>query len=78
MNGLTSEGAVTAVGNRYDLVLIATRRTRELRNGWAPHITTKTGALVTALAEIEAGKIGREYLLKPLDIDRRERPPTHD
>lgn len=78
MNGLTSEDAVAAVGNRYDLVLIAARRTRELRRGWKPLITAKTGPLVTALAEIEAGKIGRDYLFKPSDLSRREQPPEHE
>jgi hypothetical protein len=34
--------------------------------------------LVTALREIEAGKIGRDYLLKPRTLDRRERPPEDD
>jgi DNA-directed RNA polymerase subunit K/omega len=31
--------------------------------------------VVTALREIEAGKIGRDYLLKPANLDRKERPP---
>jgi DNA-directed RNA polymerase subunit K/omega len=34
--------------------------------------------LVTALREIEAGKIGRDYLLKPRTLDRREKPPADD
>jgi DNA-directed RNA polymerase subunit K/omega len=34
--------------------------------------------LVTALREIEAGKIGRDYLLKPRTLDRREKPPGDD
>jgi len=59
---LTSELAVRAVENRYDLVLIASRRTRELRNGHMPLVPRRVTDISTALAEIEAGLIGRDYL----------------
>jgi len=62
--GLTSEHAVEALGNRYDLVLVAAQRARELRRGHAPKIVTKYGAMVTAILEIEEGLVGNEYLLK--------------
>jgi DNA-directed RNA polymerase subunit omega len=78
MARLTCELAVNNVGNRYDLVLIASRRTRELRSGWAPKIQSKNGALVTAIREIEQGFIGRDYLLKPQQIDKRDRPRSND
>jgi len=50
-------------GNRFDLVLIATVRARELsrRHKAAGH-TTQVNAPVSALLEIQEGKIGREYL----------------
>lgn len=73
MARLTSELAVAQVGNRYDLVLIASRRTRELTHGWLPQVICNNGPMVTALREIEAGKIGREYLTKPPFSDRRDR-----
>jgi DNA-directed RNA polymerase omega subunit len=74
--GLSSEAAVNAVGNRYDLVLIASRRARELSRGDLPRLPTRRGPIVTALQEIEAGLVGREYLRKEIDIDapRRRRP----
>jgi len=75
MARLTSELAVEAVGNRYDLVLIASRRVRELNRGWRPTVASKNGTVVTALREIEQGKIGRDYLLKPQNLERRELPP---
>ena len=50
------------VGNRYDLVLIASQRARELGHGHRPKIETTAGRVVTALQEIEQGLIGREYL----------------
>ena len=60
----TSEEAVNQIGNRFDLIIIAAKRVRELRSGHRPKITTKAGAVVTALEEIEAGLIGRNYLKK--------------
>jgi DNA-directed RNA polymerase omega subunit len=73
----TSELAALQVG-RYDLILIASRRARELNRGWRPRVTGNNGVVVTALREIEAGLIGRDYLLKPQNLDRRERPPEDD
>ncbi len=50
-------------GNRFDLVLIATVRARELsRRHKAAGLTTQVNAPVSALLEIQEGKIGREYL----------------
>jgi DNA-directed RNA polymerase subunit omega len=75
MARLTSEVAAAQVGGKYDLVLIAARRARELNRGWRPLVKSKNDVAVTALREIEAGLIGRDYLLKPPNLDRRERPP---
>ena len=58
----SSEEAANAVGNRFDLVLIAAQRTRELKHGHRSTLNTKAGPVVTALQEIEAGIVGREYL----------------
>ena len=69
MQGITSGAAVDAVGNRYDLILIASRRARELSRGDQPKVFTRRGPIVAAMQEIEAGKIGRSYLYKEQDID---------
>lgn len=74
MARITSEVAASKVG-RYDLILIGARRARELNRGWRPLIASRNDVVVTALREIEAGMIGREYLAKPANLDRRERPP---
>jgi DNA-directed RNA polymerase subunit omega len=58
----TSQTAVDMVGNRYDLVLIASARVRELHRGHKPKLDTNSGRTVTALREIEEGLVGREYL----------------
>lgn len=71
--GLTSEAAVEAVGNRYDLILIASRRCRELGRGDLPKIESQHGHVLTTLKEIEHGKVGREYLLKDIDVAPRRR-----
>jgi len=62
MARITSQQAVEAVGNRFDLVLIASQRVRELKRGALPKVIGKNGAIVTALREIEQGYIGRDYL----------------
>jgi DNA-directed RNA polymerase subunit omega len=58
----TSEEAVNAVGNRFDLILIAAQRVRELRSGHRPKISVKGGPVSVALQEIEQGAVGRDYL----------------
>lgn len=64
MARLTSDIAAQAVGSKFDLVLIASIRVRELRNGYAPMVQCENGPIVTALREVEAGYIGRDYLKK--------------
>ena len=73
------QGAQNAIGDRYDLVLIAARRTRELNKGWKPLVDpgNHTSAVV-ALNEIEQGKIGREYLKKGTMLRRDEHPDDLD
>jgi DNA-directed RNA polymerase omega subunit len=52
-----------AGGNRFDLVLIASVRARELaRRHKAAELTTQVNAPVSALLDIQEGKIGPEYL----------------
>lgn len=56
----TSEKAEAVVGNKFEMVLIAAGRARELARGAAPLIKRDgDGPVVVALREIEAGKIGR-------------------
>jgi DNA-directed RNA polymerase subunit omega len=66
--GLSAEEAKEMIGSRYDLVLIASIRAREIKRGHLPYVTTANGPIVTALKEIEQGFIGREYLNK---VDHR-------
>ena len=60
----TSELAVEQIGNRYDLVLIMSKRVRELKSGHRSKITNAGGITATVQMEVEKGHIGREYLKK--------------
>ena len=63
---LTSELAVEQIGNRFDLVLVASQRSRELKNGSMPRVAEAGKTFIsTALREIEEGKYTyKDYLNK--------------
>jgi len=63
---LTSELAVEQIGNRFDLVLVASQRARELKNGSMPKVAEAGKTFIsTALREIEEGKYTfKDYLNK--------------
>ena len=63
-NAITAQAAVDKVGSRFDLVLIASARARELKRGYKALVAKPTGPVVTAIREVEAGLVGREYLAK--------------
>lgn len=53
------------VGGRFDLVLIASTRAREISKAGREREDGKmTRSIVEALLEVQEGKIGREYLAK--------------
>jgi len=64
MNGLTSQGAAEAIGSRYDMVLVACARARELKKNYTAKIISTDGSVVTSLMEIEQGQVGLDYLQK--------------
>ncbi|RUO18954.1 DNA-directed RNA polymerase subunit omega [Aliidiomarina iranensis] len=59
MARVTVENAVERIGNRFDLVLVAARRARQIANyGKEPMVqTTNDKPTIIALREIEAGFI---------------------
>ena len=71
MARITSQAAVSMIGNRYEMVLIAARRARELARGDAPRVTKVSSHAVTALREIEQGHVDRSWLYKPQDVVSR-------
>ena len=60
----TSHEVYDQVGGLFNLILIASLRAKELKRGHIPLVTSKNGPIMTALQEIEEGKVGREYLHK--------------
>ena len=66
MARVTVEDAVDRIGNRFDLVLVAARRARQIANhGKEPLVdTSNEKATVIALREIEAGLIDAARLEK--------------
>ena len=61
-NSIDTDKCVSNIGTRFELVLVAAMRARELRRGHRKLVNTPNGPIVSALQEIEAGHIGREYL----------------
>ncbi|MGN0908901.1 MAG: DNA-directed RNA polymerase subunit omega [Succinivibrio sp.] len=71
MARVTVEDAVNKVGNRFDLVLLAARRARQISMGNKPLVDEENDKpTVIALREIEEGLITEEFLDKQ---DRKER-----
>lgn len=71
MARISSEKAVEMIGNRFDLILVATSRAREISNGSMPKIKSENGPLITALREIEEGLVTKTDYLKKLHKDKK-------
>lgn len=70
---LTSQEAANQVGNLFDLVLIASNRTRDLNSGHRSHVNSNNSNAVKAIIEIEEGYVGREYLKNLPDPVKKSR-----
>ena len=65
MARITVEDCLEVVDNRFELVLMATKRARQLANGADATIDSANDKpTVLALREIAAGKVGIEMLKK--------------
>lgn len=63
MARVTVEDCLDNVDNRFQLVLVASRRARQLANGRQAHVPTEHDKpTVVALREIAAGHVGRSIL----------------
>jgi DNA-directed RNA polymerase omega subunit len=69
-----SDEAAKMVGGRFNLVLVASQRSRELKNGAMQRVEGKDATFnVTALREIEEGKYTyQDYLNKLHKKERQE------
>jgi len=64
MARITVEDCLKTVPNRFELVLAATYRARQLVQGHAARVDAKDKATVVALREIAAGVTDRDILTK--------------
>lgn len=74
MARVTVQDAVEQIGNRFDLVLVAARRARQMQTGGKDALVAEENdkTTVIALREIEEGLINKEIL------DARERQELHE
>ena len=63
-NNVDYEICAEKLGNRFDMVLVAATRAREIQRGSAKKIKNNNGPVVSALQEIQEGYVTREYLKK--------------
>lgn len=73
MARITSQKAAQKYGGLFDLVLGASQRARELKNGHAPKLKSDNGPIVTALKEIEEGLYTKKDYFKSLEYIRKYR-----
>ena len=57
MARITIEDCLDHVENAYELVLLATRRVRQLHKGSEPLVKSKNRIIVTSLREIATGQV---------------------
>jgi DNA-directed RNA polymerase omega subunit len=71
---ISSQNVVKQIGNRYDLVIVAANRARELVNNNRFDKPIGESLAVTALLDIEKGLVTRAYLSKtPPPVSRKSR-----
>ena len=71
IEGRTGQKIAEVIGTRYDAVLIAANRIRELNRGDAPLIDRKYGNRITAVQEMEQGLVGYEIFAKVFKTSSR-------
>ena len=64
MARVTVEDCLERIPSRFELVLLAARRSKQLLKGSRPLVETSNKEVVSALREIAAGKVGTEVLKK--------------
>ena len=61
MARITVEDCLERVGNRFELVLLAARRAKQLLKGARPLVESDNKEIVSALREIAANKVRLQY-----------------
>ena len=70
MARITLEDCLEKVSNRFELVLLASKRARQLIQGARPLVGADNREIVTALREIAAGRVRPLRPPLPQDADR--------
>ncbi|GJL84073.1 MAG: hypothetical protein DHS20C01_37070 [marine bacterium B5-7] len=79
MARVTVEDCLEHVDNRFQLVLVATKRARQLALGNDPYVTRDNDKdTVIALREIAEGKVTREILDEPVETVTFSTDPMDD
>ena len=80
MARVTIEDCLDTVDNRFDLILVASRRARQLATGRADQLVTPESdkPTVLALREIADGHVTRAILDKPEEVYVKKEPPPFD
>jgi DNA-directed RNA polymerase subunit omega len=60
MARITVEDCLAKIPNRFELVIVAARRAKDLLRGARPLVPSENKEIVTALREIAAGKVWKE------------------
>lgn len=61
MARITVEDCLEKVPNRFELVLVAARRAKQLLKGARPLVEASNKEVVKALREVASGKVGMQY-----------------
>ncbi len=61
MARITVEDCLRRIPNRFELVVLAAKRTKQIMEGALPLVQTENKEVVTALREIAAGKVWPAY-----------------
>ena len=62
MAGITVEDCLKKIPNRFQMVLVAAYRARQISQGYAPKIDAKDKPAVIALREVADGLVGTDML----------------
>ncbi len=73
MARITVEDCLEQIDNRFDLVLVAARRARQIKLGAEPQLDVDNDKpTVLALREVAAGAVGRDVFQEPLMPPEKE------
>ena len=61
MARITVEDCLDKVPNRFELVLLAARRAKQLLKGARPLVESENKEIVTSLREVAAGRVRLQY-----------------